>query len=113
MQAPINGIRMTYDVSGTESGPPVVLHHSLAMNLSLWNELAAALAPKYHVIRFDARGHGQTEATKAPYTFEMLSDDSSSSWIISRCRRRTSSGYRWAAWWGSTWGCSIRNASRA
>jgi 3-oxoadipate enol-lactonase len=45
------------------------------MNLSLWDELAAALAPKYRVIRFDARGHGRTEATKAPYTFELLSDD--------------------------------------
>jgi 3-oxoadipate enol-lactonase len=66
---------LIYDVSGVENGPPVVLHHSLAMNLSLWDELAAALAPKYRVIRFDARGHGQTEATKAPYTFELLSDD--------------------------------------
>jgi 3-oxoadipate enol-lactonase len=75
MQATINGIRMIYDVSGAENGPPVVLHHSLAMNLSLWDELAAALAPKYRVIRFDARGHGRTEATKAPYTFELLSDD--------------------------------------
>jgi 3-oxoadipate enol-lactonase len=75
MQATINGIRMIYDVSGAENGPPVVLHHSLAMNLSLWDELAAALAPEYRVIRFDARGHGRTEATKAPYTFELLSDD--------------------------------------
>lgn len=75
MQATINGIRMVYDVSGAETGPPVVLHHSLAMNMSLWDELAAALAPKYRVIRFDARGHGQTQATKAPYTFEMLAAD--------------------------------------
>jgi 3-oxoadipate enol-lactonase len=75
MQASINGIRMNYEVSGAGRGAPVVLHHSLAMNLSLWDELAAALAPKYRVVRFDARGHGQTEASKAPYTFELLSDD--------------------------------------
>jgi 3-oxoadipate enol-lactonase len=75
MQATINGIRMVYDVSGAETGPPVVLHHSLAMNMSLWDELAAVLAPRYRVIRFDARGHGQTEASKSPYTFETLAAD--------------------------------------
>jgi 3-oxoadipate enol-lactonase len=75
MQATINGIRMNYQVEGNETGSPVVLHHSLAMNLTLWNELTAVLAPKYRVVRFDARGHGQTEATKAPYTFETLAAD--------------------------------------
>jgi len=75
MQASINGIRMNYDVSGAEKGPAVVLHHSLAMNLTLWDELTAVLAPRYRVARFDARGHGQTEATKAPYNFETLSAD--------------------------------------
>ena len=75
MQATINGIRMNYRVEGAEAAPPVVLHHSLAMNLTLWDELAAALLPRYRVVRFDARGHGQTEATKAPYDFETLSAD--------------------------------------
>jgi 3-oxoadipate enol-lactonase len=75
MEATINGIRMTYAVDGPETATPVVLHHSLAMNLSLWDELAAALAPKYRVVRFDARGHGKTEASKAPYSFELLSND--------------------------------------
>ena len=75
MQASINGIRMNYDVSGAEKGAAVVLHHSLATNLTLWDELTVALAPRYRVVRFDARGHGQTEATKAPYNFETLSAD--------------------------------------
>lgn len=75
MQATINGIRMTFEVEGPEAAPPVVLHHSLAMNLSLWDELTAALLPRYRVVRFDARGHGQSEATKSPYSFETLSAD--------------------------------------
>jgi 3-oxoadipate enol-lactonase len=75
MEATINGIRMNYAVEGPETGVPVLLHHSLAMNLTLWDELAVALAPRYRVVRFDARGHGRTEATKAPYTFETLSAD--------------------------------------
>jgi 3-oxoadipate enol-lactonase len=75
MQATINGIRMNYEVTGKESAPPVVLHHPLATNLSIWDELTAALTPRYRVVRFDARGHGQTEATKGAYNFETLAAD--------------------------------------
>jgi 3-oxoadipate enol-lactonase len=75
MEATINGIRMNYALEGPEAATPVVLHHSLATNLSLWDELTAALTPRYRVARFDARGHGKTEATKAPYDFETLAAD--------------------------------------
>ncbi len=75
MQASINGIRMTYDVSGAESAPVVVLHHPLATNLTMWDEITPTLTGKYRVVRFDARGHGQTEAPKGPYTFETLAAD--------------------------------------
>lgn len=75
MQATINGIRMNYEVTGTESAPPIVLHHPLATSLSIWDELTAALTPRYRVIRFDARGHGKTEATKGAYSFETLTAD--------------------------------------
>jgi len=75
MEARINGIRLNYEVSGAKSGPPVVLHHPLATNLAIWDELTAALEPHYRVIRFDARGHGRTEAPKGAYTFETLTRD--------------------------------------
>src|SRR5262245_7642300 len=75
MKAMINGIRMNYKVSGKESAPPIVLHHPLATNLTIWDELTAALTPRYLVIRFDARGHGKTEVTKGAYSFEMLTAD--------------------------------------
>jgi 3-oxoadipate enol-lactonase len=75
MQATINGIRMNYDVAGKESAPPIVLHHPLATNLTIWDELTTALTPRYRVVRFDARGHGKTEAPKGPYNFETLTAD--------------------------------------
>jgi 3-oxoadipate enol-lactonase len=75
MQASINGIRLNYQVEGPASAPTVVLHHPLATNLTVWDELTAALAPRYRVVRFDARGHGQSEAPKGPYTFPMLNAD--------------------------------------
>ena len=75
MQARINGIMMNYAVSGRETAPPVVLHHPLATNLSIWDELTAALEPSYRVIRFDARGHGKTEAPEGAYDFTTLAAD--------------------------------------
>jgi 3-oxoadipate enol-lactonase len=75
MEAPIKRIRMTYAVEGPEKATPVVLHHPLATNLTIWDELTAALTPRYRVVRFDARGHGKTEAPGGPYKFETLADD--------------------------------------
>jgi 3-oxoadipate enol-lactonase len=75
MQARINGIGMTYRVEGPDEAPPVVLHHPLATNLTIWNELTEALLPAYRVVRLDARGHGGTDAPGGAYTFETLAAD--------------------------------------
>lgn len=75
MQATVNGFRMSFAVEGPETAPTVVLHHPLATDLTIWDELTAALVPRYRVVRFDARGHGASEATAAPYDFAMLTAD--------------------------------------
>ncbi|HXF53672.1 MAG TPA: alpha/beta fold hydrolase [Hyphomicrobiaceae bacterium] len=75
MRARVNGIDLHYVVSGRADAPPVLLHHPLATNLTIWDELTAALEPHYRVIRFDARGHGTSDAPKGAYTFETLTGD--------------------------------------
>ncbi len=75
MKAKVNGINLNFELSGNNSGPAVVLHHPLATNLSSWDELTAALEPRYRVLRLDARGHGRSDAPKGAYTFEMLARD--------------------------------------
>ena len=55
-----NGISVRYLVEG--SGPWVTLSHSLSCDLTMWDELAAVLAPAFTVLRYDTRGHGQTSA---------------------------------------------------
>ncbi|MDX2204625.1 MAG: alpha/beta fold hydrolase [Hyphomicrobiaceae bacterium] len=75
MQAQINGMSMHIKVDGAADAPPIVLHHPLAANLSIWDEIATMLATDFRVVRFDARGHGNSEATKAPYDFATLSRD--------------------------------------
>ncbi len=75
MQATINGFRMNFTVEGPDAAPTVVLHHPLATDLTIWDELTAALLPRYRVVRFDARGQGASEVTPAPYALPTLAAD--------------------------------------
>ena len=75
MKASVNSIDINYDLTGPDDAPAVVLHHPLATNLAAWDELTAALTPRYRVLRLDARGHGQSDAPAGPYDFETLAKD--------------------------------------
>jgi 3-oxoadipate enol-lactonase len=68
-----NGITVNYEITG--SGPCVMLSHSLACNLHMWDEQMAALTGKYTVLRYDTRGHGASDAPAGAYTLEQLADD--------------------------------------
>lgn len=68
-----NGITLRYDVQG--SGPWVVLCHSLATDLTLWDDQVGALAARHTVLRFDTRGHGGSSAPDLPYSLDMLAAD--------------------------------------
>lgn len=68
-----NGISIHYTVEG--SGPWVTLSHSLTTDLSMWDQLAVALAPTFTVLRYDTRGHGKSSAPDGAYSFEQLSGD--------------------------------------
>jgi 3-oxoadipate enol-lactonase len=73
MRIKTNGIELNCLVEG--EGPWLVMSHSLACNLSMWQEQAALLKPNFRVVRFDTRGHGASTAPPGPYTLDMLADD--------------------------------------
>ena len=73
MKLQANGINIHYQVEG--EGPWLVMSHSLACNLSMWDEQAAALKDRFKVLRFDTRGHGGSDAPGGPYTLDQLADD--------------------------------------
>jgi 3-oxoadipate enol-lactonase len=68
-----NGIDLHYEATG--SGPWITMIHALACDLSIWEAQVAALAPHYSVLRFDARGHGDSGAPSGPYTLEQMAGD--------------------------------------
>ena len=63
MKIRVNGIETNYVVEG--SGPWLTMSHSLASNLTMWDEQAQLLSRKFKVLRYDTRGHGQSGAPPA------------------------------------------------
>src|SRR6185369_16054498 len=65
--ARVNGIVLHYELSGAKDLPPLVLSNSLGTDLRVWNGLVERLAGRYHIIRYDKRGHGLSEEPPPPY----------------------------------------------
>jgi 3-oxoadipate enol-lactonase len=52
-----------------------VLIHSLAMDASFWNRVAAHLTGAADILVYDCRGHGRSGKPKGPCTVELHADD--------------------------------------
>ena len=75
MKTKVNGITFNYEIDGAEGAPWLVFSNSLATNLHMWDPQVADLKGSYRILRYDQRGHGQTEAPAGRYTFEQLIAD--------------------------------------
>ena len=75
MKTRVNGIETNYELHGREGAPWLVLSHSLACSVRMWDPQIAALKDRYRILSYDTRGHGGSEAPKGAYTLELLADD--------------------------------------
>jgi 3-oxoadipate enol-lactonase len=72
----VNGIKLNYKFDGPEKGPVVMFSNSLASDLAMWDRQVSAFTKAgYRMLRYDSRGHGQSEAPRGPYTIETLTED--------------------------------------
>jgi pimeloyl-ACP methyl ester carboxylesterase len=62
---------------GTGAGPTVVLVHGFPDTSAVWNPVADRLASDHHVVSYDVRGAGNSEApgSRAGYGLPLLVDD--------------------------------------
>ncbi len=74
MKIEANGSNFNCRIDG-DHGPWVMLSHGLATDMTMWDELTEALKDHYRVLRYDARGHGESAAPAGDYTLDMLVDD--------------------------------------
>jgi len=70
-----NGIQIHYELLRKTDAPVVMLSHSLACSMVMWNPQLHVLQPHFQVLLYDMRGHGETEATEGAYTLDQLAAD--------------------------------------
>jgi 3-oxoadipate enol-lactonase len=75
MRIKIGDIHIHYELSGNENGPVVMMSHSLGSSSIMWEPQLAALETRYRLLRFDTRGHGQSDAPEGAYTLAQLAGD--------------------------------------
>lgn len=75
MKIKANDILINYELSGKENSPVVMLSHSLACSLVMWNPQMDILEAHFRVLRCDTRGHGASDAPEGAYTLEQLGED--------------------------------------
>ena len=75
MQSRVNGININFEIDGPDNAPWLILSNSLLTNLSMWDDQVATLARSFRILRYDQRGHDDTEATAGDYSFDLLVAD--------------------------------------
>lgn len=73
MEARVNGVTLSYDLTGEGEATPWVLMHGVGMNRHLWDDVVPWLGRYGRVVALDLRGFGQSSKPRGPgaiYTFE-------------------------------------------
>jgi 3-oxoadipate enol-lactonase len=70
-----DGARINVEADPASSKPVLVFSNSLGTDHRLWDPQLAAFREKFRLIRYDTRGHGQSDAPKGPYSIERLGRD--------------------------------------
>lgn len=70
-----DGCRIAWRFDGPENAPVLLLSNSLGTNLHMWDPQMAALTARYRVLRYDSRGHGQSDSPAGGYSMDRLGRD--------------------------------------
>jgi 3-oxoadipate enol-lactonase len=70
-----DGRRIAIRVDGAGDRPPLLLSNSLGTTLHMWDAQMPALSEAFRVIRYDSRGHGESDAPAGDYSIARLAAD--------------------------------------
>jgi 3-oxoadipate enol-lactonase len=71
----VNGARLYYTLSGAEEGPVLMMSNSLGTTLEMWQPQLAALGSCFRILRYDMRGHGNSDVTEGACSIRTLGQD--------------------------------------
>src|SRR5579862_438701 len=67
--------RLAYRLDGREDAPVLVLSGSLGTTTAVWDRQVNAFANRFRVLRYDHRGHGESDVPPGPYSVRELAED--------------------------------------
>lgn len=67
-------IEMAYELTGPTDAPVVCLNHCFSTDHRFW-DLTMPVLGDYRVLRYDSRGHGQTDKPEGDYSLSMMATD--------------------------------------
>lgn len=70
-----DGCRLAWTSDGNPAKPALILSNSLGTDRTMWAPQMEALVQRFHVIRYDTRGHGASDAPKGGYGLDRLGRD--------------------------------------
>lgn len=79
-RVPVAGNSLHAVVEGAEGRPWLTCLHTLAGNLTIWDDLAPALARDFRLLLLDARGHGRSTAENEADSLADLVSDVAAIW---------------------------------
>jgi pimeloyl-ACP methyl ester carboxylesterase len=92
--APVNGLKMYYEIHGGDGGEPLVLLHGSFMTITNnWTHWIGELSKTRQVIAVEMQGHGRTADIKRDFSFENLADDIAAMLDHLRIKRADVLGY--------------------
>jgi 3-oxoadipate enol-lactonase len=70
-----DGCCLAWRADGPVDAPPLLLSNSLGTSMAMWDAQIEALSSHFRVIRYDSRGHGQSDAPAGAYSMDRLGRD--------------------------------------
>src|SRR5688572_8058715 len=70
-----DGIRIAYRLEGDAGLPVLLLSNSIGTDLRMWDGQLGLFSRRFRVLRYDARGHGASDAPDGSYSFDRLGRD--------------------------------------
>jgi 3-oxoadipate enol-lactonase len=70
-----DGSRLAYRLDGTADKPVLLLSNSIGTDLTMWDPQIEALGEHFRVLRYDSRGHGNSDVPAGPYSMDRLGRD--------------------------------------
>lgn len=70
-----DGCRIAYRFDGPDDAPLLMLSNSLGTAMAMWEPQMAAFTKRFRVLRYDSRGHGQSDAPIGSYSIDRLGRD--------------------------------------